>query len=44
MLVQVDDLQLAPGQKPKELSTKFIWRDKVVKGNRVLVEACPLCC
>ena len=37
VLVQVEDLQLAPGQKPKELSTKFVrtWRDKVVKGNRV---------
>ena len=37
VLVSVDDLQLEDGQRPKELSTKFVrtWRDKVVNGQRV---------
>ena len=37
VLVSVDELQLEDGQKPKELSTKFVrtWRDKVVNGKRV---------
>ena len=32
VLVSVNDLQVEEGQKPKELSTKFVrtWRDKVV--------------
>eukprot|EP00434_Breviolum_minutum_P040749 symbB.v1.2.036227.t1/scaffold5065.1/size52819/1 len=39
VLVQVEDLQLAPGQKPKELSTKFVctWRDS--QGQSSLVKA-----